>query len=312
MPDERSHPRASVLIVTDDHPPPLGQFFDRLIHQTAAPDEYEVVLVDVSGGADYPAAIARASARKDRRLKLHFEELPGGSRAAGYNRALKAGRGDLIIFFGDDYIAPRTLVEAHLDHHERHPDERAVGIGSAILTGPLRENRFAVWLEESGELYGVPFRDDMTSVPENFFYVGNASVKRRFLERVGPFDERFRHHSWDDYELGVRMRADGMRAGYVPGAKAEHQHDLSLEERCRVMEQAGANARAYETKYPGRHHWQRRLRLPVWAHRLAALQWRSLYSLSRSEGALIRYYRSRLLGSFGRGYRAPAREEARA
>jgi len=261
--DGSSHPRASVLIATNDHPPPLEPFFDRLFDQTAGATEYEVILADVSRWADDPGAIARACARKDPRLTFRILDLGRASRAAGYNRALEASRGDLVIFFGDDCLAPATLVEAHLEHHDRHPEETAIGIGAAILTGRLRENRFAVWLEQSGDLFGVPFHDDMIGIPEHFFYVGNASVKRPFLERVGSFDERFKYHSWDDYELGVRLNAAGMRAGYVAGAKAEHHHDLSLDERCRVMEQAGENARAFETKYPGKHRWQRRLRVPV-------------------------------------------------
>lgn len=307
MTEAAARPRASVLIATDDHPPPLDEFFERLFHQTVRPDAYEVILADVSQGTDYHGAIERACADKHPDLVFRFLDLGRASRAIGYNRALAASRGDLIVFFGDDYLAPHGLVAAHLAHHERHPEEQAVGIGSAILTGPLRENHFAVWLEESGELYGTPFSDDMTAVPPDFFYVGNASVKRPFLERVGWFDERFRYHSWDDYELGVRMRAAGMEALYVPDAKAEHRHDLSLAERCRVMQQAGENARAFERKYPGRHGWQRRVRKPPWRQDLAALRWRALHALSRSERALERYYRSRLRSSFGRGYRAAGR-----
>jgi GT2 family glycosyltransferase len=77
-----------------------------------------------------------------------------------------------------------------------------------------------VWLEESGQLFGVPFRADMAEVPEDFFLAGNASVKRELLTRAGRFDERYSLHAGDDFEFGKRLRAAGMRAQFVPDARA--------------------------------------------------------------------------------------------
>lgn len=291
-----------MLIVTDDHPPDLDEFFDHLFRQTAPPESYEIVLVDVSHTVDYEEAIRRVKVRKPPALRLEFIKSEGGGRAAGFNQALRASSGALVLFFGDDYIAPETLVSSHRDFHARHPEKNSVGIGSAILEGALRDNHFAVWLETSGDLYGVPFSSDMTSVPEDFFYIGNASVKRAFLDRVGLFDERFPYHAWDDYELGVRMSRLGMKAIYIPDAKARHQHDISLEERARVIGQAGHSAKLFQQKYPGSHRWQSVLKTPMWRIWLSACLWRTLSWFTGSQRALTRYYRAVLDRSFCTGY----------
>lgn len=65
-------------------------------------------------------------------------------------------------------------------------------------------------------------------MPENFFYVGNASVKRHFLREAGRLDERFQYHAWDDFELGQRLIKLGMKASFIPQAAAEHMHAISL------------------------------------------------------------------------------------
>ena len=301
----RKKPLVSVLIVTDDHPPDLDEFFDALIQQTAPSETYEVILVDVSHTVDYEEAVRRVGQRKPSTLRLECFRIDKAGRAAGYNRALKESSGELVVFFGDDYIAPETLVDAHRDFHQKYTEEHRVGVGSAIFEGALRESHFAVWLEESGELYGVPFGPDMISVPENFFYIGNASVKRSFLDRAGTFDERFPYHAWDDYELGLRMSKSGMVAQYIPEAKARHHHVISLEERARVMIMAGQSAKLFEEKYPGSHPWEPLLRKPLWRYRLSSKMWRTLHWVTCSKKALIRYYRAELHRSFAVGYQRP-------
>lgn len=297
-------PLASILICTDDHPPDLDEFFDSLIFQTVAPRTYEIILVDVNHDTDYEPALERAIKKKHPDLKLAYSKIDKGGRASGYNHALQMSSGRLIIFFGDDYIAPKTLVEAHIEYHQKLNEENKVGIGSAILEEKYRKNPFAVWLEKGGELYGIPFSDDMTSVPENFFYIGNASVKKSFLNKAGIFDEIFPYHAWDDYELGLRLSKNGMVAGYVPGAKAIHHHDISIAERFRTMSRAGECAKLFEKKYPGKHPWQKMAKKPVWTHKLARLKWKWLHNVSNSEAHVEQYYRSVLNEAFSRGYQS--------
>jgi GT2 family glycosyltransferase len=299
----------SVLVVTDDHPPDLARFARGLLEQSVSPTTYEVVLVDVVGGVDYRGAFAQAV--KDRpgtSPRFQVIHAPGVGRACGYNAALAAASpgSRLILFFADDFIAPAGLVESHEDFHRESTAESAVGIGAALLSEKDRKSPFASWLEASGQLYGVPFFEGMTEVPPHFFYIGNASIKRTFLERVGSFDEGFRHHAWDDYELGLRLSEAGMHSTFVPAATAEHAHSISLAERCRAMRQAGEAARVFESRHELPSAWQNAVRKPPWRHLLKASRDGLAFQFTRSDRARHRYYKSRLRGSFCEGYRAGA------
>jgi len=295
-------PKISFLIATDDHPPDLDCFFGALVAQTLSPDEYEVVIIDSSRTHDLGPAYEKCMTLKDARLRLVYEAIDKGGRAKAYNRGLPLCRAPIVLFFGDDFLAAPQTAEIHLKYHQENQALNLVGVGSAILPPELR-TRFAAWLEESGELYGVPFSDDMTSVPENFFYIGNTSVKREFLKLAGSFDEAFPYHAWDDFELGLRLTKNGMKAVYLPAAKAEHVHDIPLRERCRAMMQAGECAVIFGRKYGGQHPWHDKCRIPPWRYRLHSAKVLLQYALTRSDEYIYSYYRARLALSFVAGYR---------
>ena len=295
-------PKISFLIATDDHPPDLDRFFGALINQTLPPTDYEVVIIDTTRSHGHAEACERARARKDAGLRLHFEAIDKGGRAKALNRGLQLCLAPVILFFADDSMATPQTAEAHLRFHEANPSLHQVGVGSMILAEDLRTH-FATWLERSGELFGVPFSDDMTSVPERFFYAGNCSVKREFLRAAGPLDEDFRYHAWDDYELGLRLSKLGMKASFLPQAKAGHVHAISLAERCRTMTRAGESASVFERKYAGHQSWHGKCRVPPWRFRLDGLMSLLRYAILRRERHLLSYYRARLDASFVAGYR---------
>ena len=300
-------PKISFLIATDDHPPDLDHFFGALISQTLPPTDYEVVIVNSTRSHDYAEAYARARARKDARLRLHFESIDKGGRAKAYNRGLQLSRAPIVLFFADDNLAMPQTAEVHLRFHQANPGLHQVGVGSMLLAEELRTH-FAAWLEQSGELFGVPFSDDMTSVPESFFYAGNCSVKREFLRAAGPLDEDFHYHAWDDYELGLRLSKLGMKASFLPQAKTGHVHAISLAERCRTMTRAGESAAIFERKYAGHQSWHGKCRVPPWRFRLDGLISLLRYAILRRERHLLSYYRARLDASFVAGYRRGSRE----
>ncbi|MCC6888982.1 MAG: glycosyltransferase family 2 protein [Hyphomicrobiales bacterium] len=297
-----SSPKISVLIATDNHPPDLDLFFDRLIGQTLPGTDYECVIIDSSHTHDYGPAYRRALERADRGLRLVYQRSAKGGRAVAYNHGLPLCRAPLVLFLGDDMLPWPATVETHLRFHEAHPDLHRVGIGAALFPVPLRTH-FSVWAETSGELFGAVFRRDMSSVPDNFFYIANASIKRAFLLQAGPFDENFRFHAWDDYELGLRLCALGMKSEFLPAATAEHHHDVTLRERCRLIFEAGQSAAVFDVKYPGAHPWHRTCCIPAWRHRLSATWMRLRYLLRGGERDLTGYYRRRLDAAFAAGYR---------
>lgn len=285
--------------------PDFRPWFQALCNQTLPPERYEVIVVDATHGMDCGAALARWRAEAGARADITCHRIERAGRARALNRALELAAGDLVIFLGDDFVPPPGFAEAHLRFHAEHTEGWAVGVGSAILPPEFR-NPFAVWLEESGRLFGVPFSADMTEVPEDFFYVGNASVKRELLGRAGRFDERFTHHAWDDFEFGLRLRAAGMRASFVPGARADHVHNIDLRERELAVRYAGAAGRAYITDHPEKRAWFWAASLPSWLHRLRVASARVRLAAARTDGALAGWWQARLDAALADGFRGGA------
>jgi hypothetical protein len=52
----------------------------------------------------------------------------------------------------------------------------------------------------------------------SIFCVANVSAKR-ILDRAGLFDNDFPYPAWDDFEMGLRLRARGMKAFMSPMPK---------------------------------------------------------------------------------------------
>ena len=295
-------PKISILIATDDHPPDLDRYLNAMISQTLPPEDYEVIIVDSSRTHDYGPAVAKCLSEKDKKLRFVYDAIEKGGRASAYNHGLPLCRAPIILFFGDDYIAAARTAQVHLEFHEANPNLNMAGVGSAILPNELR-TRFSIWLEESGNLYGIPFSSDMMFVPEDFFYIGNTSVKRVFLDTVGQFDDRYPYHAWDDFELGLRLSKSGMKSVYLPKAMAEHVHSITLDERSRVMKQAGECAAIFERNYRSPHEWHSKLKISSPRYRMMAIWYLIAYAITRAEKYLYTYYELVLDRNFAAGYR---------
>jgi GT2 family glycosyltransferase len=70
-------------------------------------------------------------------------------------------------------------------------------------------------------------------------------MRRAVFDAVGPFDARYAHDAFDDYEWSLRLRERGIRTRFVPRAIAWHEHALTLEARIAAVRHAGEAARAH-------------------------------------------------------------------
>jgi GT2 family glycosyltransferase len=208
----------------------------------------------------------------------------------------------LIIFLGPDYLPKTNFLRAHDEFHLQHQSPTAVGIGAAFLVPPF-VSEFSAWLQRSGNLVGVPFFEGMDSVPSNFFFVGNSSVKRSFLESVGAFDERYPFQTFDDFELGLRLEAAGMVSEFIPDAPTEHHHPITMKGWSVAVRQTGASARRYEQVGSPPFEWEPVVRRTPTNHRLRAYSRFVRYLLRRRPQDRERYYHRMLHAAFSAGYR---------
>ena len=193
--------RASVIIATKDRAGYLQAALRSLAQQQHAP-AFEVVVVD-NGSTDATAQIVRdAQAAYPFAISYIFEAAP--NRGAARNRGIAAASGELIVFVDDDVWAPAGFLAAHSAAQEGH--------GTFAVSGPI---------------INVPSYDEhpkpsVANYSRAFLCTCNVSISREALHWVKGFDEQFDLYGWEDTELGVRLRDNGVRAKFAWDAYVYH------------------------------------------------------------------------------------------
>ena len=119
-------PKISVLISTYDRPELLAACLTGFCAQTLPVGEFEVVVVDDGTPGPKTEAVLREFSAQ---LPLTWVRIEHAGRAAAKNLAVMLARGDLVLFFDDDDVPAVDMLDAHLEAHERHPDEHTAILG---------------------------------------------------------------------------------------------------------------------------------------------------------------------------------------
>ena len=206
-PARQAH-RLSVVIATRNRAQLLRLCLESLDRQTAAPEDYEVVVV-VDGSSDGTAEMLD---RLEPRHELTVVEQPHSGASAGRNAGAARARGTVLLFLDDDEVAGEDLVSAHLEAHRTQ--ERIVVIGAIERRVPERADRYArlsavdaAWRIEQLKLRAPTFWD---------CFGGNCSLTRATFEESGGYDAE--RESESDTELAYRLHALGCEFVFEPGA----------------------------------------------------------------------------------------------
>jgi glycosyltransferase involved in cell wall biosynthesis len=195
--------RGSVVIPTYNDAALLRDALTRLVDQTLPADAYEIIVVD-DGSTDATPDVVTAAARARVRVRLErFEENRG--RSAARNAGIRAAGAPIIVFVDSDILVRRDFVERHLAIHAAAASP-VLGRGPVLLI-PTRE---------------MPPTDPVVRISPAFLATANASIGRQVLFDVGMFDEGFRAYGWEDFDLGLRLQAHGVRRVFDPKALAYH------------------------------------------------------------------------------------------
>ena len=127
------------------------------------------------------------------------------NRARARNVGVAASSGDVLAFVDDDVIVPPFFLSAHLRVHATYTFPHVV----------------------SGPIINVPSADErpvptLRNASNAFFCTCNVSLRRTAFDLVGGFDESFDRYGWEDTELGVRLRAAGVRRTFAWDAYLWH------------------------------------------------------------------------------------------
>ena len=237
-----SIPEISVVIPTYNRIDTLRHVLPSLLRQDLRADRYEIVVADSQSNDGTAAYLAEVAIDYPR-----VRHLPGPytGRAMARNAGIAAARGGVVMFTDADIIASSDLVSRHLAHHTSREDVAVVGMELQVSS-----------LEDYERLRDRPRErrplhpDSRKTLSWLYFLTGNASVRKRDLDRVGRFDENFTGYGHEDLELGYRLQRAGITIVYDRAAIDYHWHPVPYDEQKGKMELAGRSTVRFYRKHP--------------------------------------------------------------
>lgn len=227
-------PLVSVVIPTFRRAPILRQCLEALARQTFPPTRFEVIVTD-DGSGDETESMVRAL---DVPYALTFLTQANAGPGRARNQALRHARGEIVLILNDDALLEPDAVAIHVERHLLHPEGWLAVLGAFRFPDRLRESLLTRLAEDSALLFHYP---DMRAGRGTWeeFYTCNISLRRRDLDAIGHFDERFTGPAGEDIELGIRFFNAGGRLEYEPSCVAWHEHPQSVDGLARVAHVRG-------------------------------------------------------------------------
>lgn len=193
-------PKVSIILPTYNHAYFLPQAVQSVLKQTL--QDFEIIVVD-DGSTDNTREVIEEYA--DGRLKYVYQENQG--LAASRNAGLRIAQGECVAFLDADDIFLPPKLEVQMDWLEAHPTYGMVLSGYNIIDEqgkPIRT--IAPWTS-------VPTLELKDWLLTNPVPPVAVLVKKRWIDQVGGFDDRFRRV--EDWDLWLRLAYAGCKAGWI-------------------------------------------------------------------------------------------------
>jgi glycosyltransferase involved in cell wall biosynthesis len=186
---------------------------------------YEIVVVD-DGSTDDTIEWLQTNTAQLPHVKLYEQAHKGA--AAARNLGVERAQGDTIIFIDSDLVVTPTFLQSHgsalLAGQQTLGNDKLFTYGAVINTANF-EN-------PTSESYKIM---DFSNA---YFATGNVAIAKHWLLEVGLFDLGFSLYGWEDLELGVRLKEQGIKMIKCPAAVGYHWHPaFSLDRLPRMIEQ---------------------------------------------------------------------------
>jgi len=194
-------PRASIIIPSRGMVEGLRKLFRALALEVAG-QKVEVILVD--DGSRHPLSFLEAEYRGKLNLKVVRQEPRGP--AAARNLGVKNASAETIIFLDSDVTPLPGWFSALLSRLEQDPG--LAGVEGKTISRNLEDlNPFSHYLEnlEGGK-----------------YLTCNIAYRREWVEKVGGFDERFKHPWREDSDLAFSILEQGGKIIFAPEVAVGH------------------------------------------------------------------------------------------
>jgi len=201
-------PEISVVVPVRNGARTIGALLASLAGQTAAPERYEVIVVD---NASHDATGDTAAS-----LGARVVHEPIANRSRARNAGARTARADLLAFTDADCTASPHWLEELLACRGQAP----------LLAGPVHVTTGVP--ANAVERFEVLWRFSQAAwVAQGWAATANLMVERRAFEAVGGFDSAYRHIA-EDADFCLRAGRAGFPLGYCAAALVEHGAERSL------------------------------------------------------------------------------------
>lgn len=177
----------------------------RLEAQTLPPERFEALVVTEAGEDAASAFLAGYAPRFALRL---LRQSVGDGPARARNVGIRAARGDLVVFIGEDTLLDPQALAVHLEVQQAVPDVAYSVLGRCDFPEDFAATVWGAVLQHSDLVrdYGSLEHNSLAS-GETRYFARNVSTPRRALLAAGLFDEHFTgpRRGCEDLELGRRL-----------------------------------------------------------------------------------------------------------
>jgi glycosyltransferase involved in cell wall biosynthesis len=242
----RPSPQISVVIPTFNRAELLKSSLESLAWQSIERHLYEVIVID-DGSSDTTREVCESFTGQ---MAVKYFRIDNSGIAAAKNLGIFTSSGAVVLFFDDDDFADRNLLQAHLDFHQKYPDENIAALGYTTWFPSLQVNRVMHYVTDVAYFlfaYG-PLAEGQV-LDYTYFWGGRSSCKRSLLVNNGVFNPHFRFGS-EDIELGYRLTKFGFKVIFNRKAVQYMLRPLTYDEFCRRCEKQGVSQHMFSRLHP--------------------------------------------------------------
>ncbi|RJP29454.1 MAG: glycosyltransferase [Candidatus Omnitrophota bacterium] len=232
---------ASIIIPTFNKANILKMVLSGYLAQAKDTPDFEIIILDDASKDKTGEVVACFSDKLN--IKYIKQSL---NRGANYNRniGIEAAVAELLIFADHDLIPSPDMVKLHVYQHELDPSESLAVLGN-VKTHPEISGHKLSFLFMERAWHGI---DNVTRLTWRYFITCNLSIRKKFIEENGKFDENVMHN--DDVELGYRLFKHGLEIKYNPEIAGYHYHPLDFDEYMNIAQRDGAAVAYWLKKSP--------------------------------------------------------------
>lgn len=216
----------SIVIPTKGRVEVVKKCIQHLLLQTLSIKSYEIIIVDDELDNTTEKEVMDIAMKTP--CTVNYLKGPRRGVGAARNHGVLNAQSEIVLIIGNDIIASPAFLAQHLKFHKYYPDDNCAVLGQTKLHSDAMKSPFMrIWGD-------IPYWEiaEKIEVPAWYFFTGNISFKKSFFVEYGMFDEDFRRIGFEDIEVGVRLKNQGLRIMYNRYAIAYHDHPYTFEEAC--------------------------------------------------------------------------------